>query len=63
MLKSSNNLTSIFHLLIIASLVLSLDGCGYKASPFYKKDIYLEDKNVKFINKSVDNNASCKDSL
>jgi len=64
MLNSSNNLTSVFHLAIIASLVLSLNGCGYKAAPFYKQaqETTLEDDNVKFIvkNSSEDNNATQK---
>jgi len=62
MLNSSNNLTSVFHLVIIASLVLSLNGCGYKAAPFHTQETTLEDENVKFIIKkqSEDDNATQK---
>jgi len=47
-------------MIIIASFVLSLNGCGYKASPFYTQESALEDKNVKFIIKkqSEENNAT-----
>jgi hypothetical protein len=36
--------------------LLGLNGCGYKAAPFYKKDVPKSDENVKFIIK--DNNTS-----
>ena len=62
MLKSINNLAYIFHLAIIASLVLGISGCGYKAAPFYSEEAPVADENVKFIiqNKKIDNNESCK---
>jgi len=58
-------LTSIFHNLIIASFLLSLSGCGYKAAPYYQKSAPESDENVKFILekkefKSDDINESCK---
>jgi len=65
-LKKIYNLTSIFHGVIIAGLLLGLSGCGYKASPFYseKKVVKekLEDKNVKFVVKkqSEEDNATKK---
>jgi len=46
-------LTSIFHGAIIAMFLLSLNGCGYKAAPFYKNQkVITKDKNVIFIQKS-----------
>jgi hypothetical protein len=50
--------------MIIASFLLGLSGCGYKAAPFYSETKVvkekLEDKNVKFIVKkqSEENNAT-----
>ena len=55
MLKSINNLTGIFHLVIIASLALGFSGCGHKASPFYTQESQFEDENIKFIQKSEKN--------
>jgi len=57
-------LTGIFHLLIIASFLLSLNGCGYKGPPYYQADVPQADENVKFIIEKkhfddVDNNESC----
>jgi len=50
-------------MLIIASFLLSVSACGYKAPPYYEKEAPKGDKNVKFILKkkefSSDNNASC----
>ena len=50
-------------MLIIASFLLSVSGCGYKAPPYYEQSAPKEDKNVKFIiqkKKFTDeNNASC----
>ncbi|MDO8454658.1 MAG: hypothetical protein Q7S59_08825 [Sulfurimonas sp.] len=43
-----NNLTSIFHLAIIAMFLLSLNGCGYKKAPYYLEDAPKADENVKF---------------
>lgn len=34
---------------IIAGILLSFSGCGYKANPYYEDDKKIEDKNVKFI--------------
>jgi len=51
---------------IIASFLLSLSGCGYKASPYYEKQAPKEDENVKFILQkksptvSEENNESSK---
>jgi predicted small lipoprotein YifL len=64
-LDSSNYLTSIFHTLIIASFLLSLSACGYKAAPYYQESAPEGDANVKFILekkefKSDDINESCK---
>ena len=53
MLKNIYNLTSIFHGAIIAMFLLSLNGCGYKAAPFYENQkVITKDKNVVFIQKS-----------
>jgi len=51
-------------LLIIASFLLSLNGCGYKGPPYYQADVPQEDENVKFIMDKkhfddLDNNESC----
>ena len=48
-MNNINNLTSIFHLLIIALFLLGLSGCGYKAAPFYSQEESIGDENVKFI--------------
>ncbi len=60
MLKRIKNITSIFHILIIASFLLGLHGCGYKADPYYEENNALSDKNVQFIiqKKRVDDNIS-----
>jgi len=62
-LKRFNNITAVFHLLIIASFLLSVSACGYKAPPYYEKDAPKGDKNVKFIIKkkefNSENNTSC----
>jgi len=52
-------------LAIIASLVLGINGCGYKAAPFYSEDAPEADENVKFILEKkdiqkIDTNESCK---
>lgn len=54
------NLTSVFHLVIIAMFLLSLSGCGYRGDPYYLDSAPQSDKNVKFIIKkpSGDNNES-----
>lgn len=54
------NLTSVFHLVIIAMFLLSLNGCGYKADPYYLESAPNGDDNVKFIIKQPrsDNNES-----
>ncbi len=41
-------------MLIIAVFVLSLNGCGYKASPFYTDSEFIGDENVEF----KENNSS-----
>jgi predicted small lipoprotein YifL len=49
-------------MLIIASFLLSVSGCGYKAPPYYVDDTNLSDKNVEFILQKRDlqeNNESC----
>jgi len=45
---------------IIASFLLSLSGCGYKAAPYYQEDAPKGDKNVAFHYKkrNFDNNES-----
>ena len=50
---------------IIASFLLSLSGCGYKADPYYQKAAPASDENVEFIlEKKVfkvdDANESCE---
>jgi len=65
-LNSSNNLSNIFHMFIIASFLLSMGGCGYKKSPYYQKEAPIGDKNVEFIvedkkfPKNIDINESCE---
>ena len=64
-MNSRNNILHIFHLLIIASFLFSLSGCGYKAAPYYEKSAPKEDENVKFILKKKefetnDTNESCQ---
>ncbi|MCW8955208.1 MAG: hypothetical protein OQK48_09740 [Sulfurimonas sp.] len=44
--------------------MLSLNGCGYKANPYYVDDAPVSDENVEFIlkkptNERNDNNESC----
>ena len=50
-------------MLIIASFLLSVSGCGYKAPPYYEKEVPKGDENVKFILKKKefnnDTNESC----
>lgn len=62
-MKRINNITGIFHIVIIASFLLSVSACGYKAPPYYEQDAPKGDKNVKFIIKKKefknDNNESC----
>lgn len=48
-LKRSNYLSDIFHILIIASFLLGINGCGYKAEPYYLEEAPKGDENVKFI--------------
>lgn len=53
-------------MLIIASFLLSMSGCGYKKSPYYQENAPESDENVEFIiedrkfQKSVENNESCE---
>jgi predicted small lipoprotein YifL len=35
--------------LIIASLALSISGCGYKKAPYYLEDAPQSDENIEFI--------------
>jgi len=42
-------LIHIFHGIIIASLLLSISGCGYKEAPYYENNAPQGDENVKFI--------------
>ena len=62
-MKRIKNVTAVFHMLIIASFLLSVSACGYKAPPYYEKEAPKGDKNVKFIIKKKefnnDNNVSC----
>ncbi|QOY50874.1 hypothetical protein [Candidatus Sulfurimonas baltica] len=55
-----NNLTSVFHIAIIAMFLLSFSGCGHKADPYYLEEAPQSDENVKFIIKkpSHDSNES-----
>jgi len=50
-------------MLIIAGFLFSLNGCGYKADPYYQKEAPQSDENIEFIlekKKFVkDNNESC----
>jgi len=34
---------------IIASFLLSISGCGYKANPYLEQEAPAEDENVKFV--------------
>ncbi|PLY12948.1 hypothetical protein CVO_07665 [Sulfurimonas sp. CVO] len=52
------NLTSVFHLIIIAIFLLSISGCGYKADPYYLEDAPQSDENIEFIIKKSNNNES-----
>ncbi len=44
-----NNLRSIFHIVIIAGILLSLSGCGYKGDPYYDDAKVPQNKNKKMI--------------
>ena len=57
-----NNLSSIFHAVIIALFLLSLSGCGYKKAPYYEDKTPTSDENVKFSIKapSADNTQAVK---
>jgi len=49
-------------MLIIASFLLSMNGCGYKAPPYYVNDENVSDSHVEFIlqkKQSQENNESC----
>lgn len=52
------NLTSVFNLVIIAMFLLSINGCGYKADPYYLEEAPHSDENVKFIIKKSNNESS-----
>ncbi|MDD2790792.1 MAG: hypothetical protein PHU40_09045 [Sulfurimonas sp.] len=43
------NLRSVFHLAIIAIFLFGLSGCGYKAPPFYTKELPQSDEDVGFM--------------
>jgi hypothetical protein len=50
---------------IIASFLLSMSGCGYKANPYIEQEPPAEDENVKFVIEKkefpvVENNVSCE---
>ncbi|SMP88546.1 hypothetical protein SAMN06314019_10434 [Epsilonproteobacteria bacterium SCGC AD-311-C15] len=56
-----NNLTSIFHVLIIAMFLFGLSGCGYKKAPYYLEKSQTSDDNVDFIiKKPADNNETAE---
>ena len=59
-LKGIYNLTSVFHIAIIAMFLLSLSGCGHRGAPYYLEQEAHSDKNVKFFLKkpSGENNES-----
>ncbi|MDQ7045723.1 MAG: hypothetical protein Q9M32_07415 [Sulfurimonas sp.] len=61
--NSISSISNIFHILIIAMFLLGLNGCGYKASPFYTQDAPLGDENVTFklntINVENNESAAC----
>ncbi len=53
-------------MVIIAMFLLSLNGCGYKAQPYYLQQAPEGDENVEFIIKkstlkSDENNESCNE--
>jgi len=50
---------------IIASFLLSMSGCGYKANPYIEQEAPVEDENVKFVIEKQEfplseNNVSCE---
>lgn len=53
-------------MLIIASFLFSLGGCGYKKAPYYQESAPEGDENVEFIiedrkfQKMKENNESCE---
>lgn len=52
-------------MVIIAIFLLSINGCGYKAAPYYEKEAPEGDENVEFIIKDKEivsdkNNESCE---
>lgn len=49
MLNKLKNLSTVFHALIIAMFVLSVNGCGYKKAPYYLEEAPSGDENVEFI--------------
>lgn len=50
-----------YHVVIIASLLLSISACGYRGAPYYVEQVPAGDKNIDFKlkKKSFDNNESC----
>jgi len=51
-----------YHVVIIASLLLSFSACGYKGTPYHVEKVPAGDKNIDFKlkKKSFDNNMSCE---
>jgi len=47
-------------MLIIASFLLSVSGCGYKKDPYYQKDTPKADANIEFILEKKELNSSEK---
>jgi len=47
-------------MLIIAVFLLGLNGCGYKANPYYMEDAPASDENVKFTVKKPKSDESTK---
>ena len=68
MLNRTKYIVSSFHIAIIAIFLLSISGCGYKASPYYENEAPEGDENVEFIikdkeiskNENNENNESCE---
>ncbi|WP_428743719.1 hypothetical protein [Sulfurimonas sp.] len=49
-------------MLIITSFLLSVSGCGYKAPPYYEKEVPQSDENIEFHmqEKKFDTNETCE---
>ena len=50
-----------YHVVIIASLLLSINGCGFRGAPYHLQKVPASDKNIDFKlqKKSFDTNESC----